>query len=797
MHRERMLALVGLLGAVACIDGCARDPQETTRTANEGSKQRHETSRFDATPAWSDSWAAWLSSSDSAPLDADVARMRTSGEAGARELIAALREGSGDRAQVRRGLLILFLAGETTARVAREFALESAGRSGDMWWPLWCQVLTGQARDSKSRETRAIAIRELAWDVRVRPSMYGLIKSELQLPFSGVGHVTEADIGEFVAVVEPWLRSDDQALRASCVSAVAKLGRTRIDAWDLFVGLLEDRDEAVRAEAADWLWLLRADDPDIRRDVERLGGSEDSGVALACARVLGRGGGNVPVALRRRVTTEILRMSSPPTSQEFALRVATELTELVPDEIPAVVAACRSTDRGLRGAAVRALGNAPAYSAEARAILVSIAASPHADTSDRLSAIWALPRRWPNSKEVWSALLQAAASEDVAVASDARRALAERGPLADEAVASYLGGCLKSAKLGELTPLVATLRDRAELSPALARSVRDLIDRGDSAVGELLIPLLAGARLATTDDLRRLSTASPPATEAIVDTAYSLLEVVPVVDLLAVVGPDARRGLIVRVVESSTLPFPVRDGLSTLLRHEDARVRSGAAQLCGKWGVRDGPILTILREAVGDPDGVVRSAAARALWKFGDRSPTLISEIVRSLDDRDARVQCIRWLGEIGPAAAIAAPRLAEIVGADEALETRLAACDAIAALHVEDSDVVATLSRALRAGYSSTRALESLEAGVSRALATMGPSARSAIADLINVAEDRMPFTLSDAATIQARCQALRALGDIGGLAEREVMAVRTLSKSSQVRDVRRVAAELLRRCE
>ena len=117
------------------------------------------------------------------------------------------------------------------------------------------------------------------------------------------------------------------------------------------------------------------------------------------------------------------------------------------------------------------------------------------------------------------------------------------------------------------------------------------------------------------------------------------------------------------------------------------------------------------------------------------------------------------------------------------------------AAQRVENSELHATHQRAQRTGYLSPIATHSLEEAIARTLATMGRSARAAVAELIMIADDLLASALSDSTTIRARCGALRALGEIGGLDEEQIAVVQRLASSSQIREVRRVATEVLSR--
>jgi HEAT repeat protein len=99
------------------------------------------------------------------------------------------------------------------------------------------------------------------------------------------------------------------------------------------------------------------------------------------------------------------------------------------------------------------------------------------------------------------------------------------------------------------------------------------------------------------------------------------------------------------------------------LKDMDVSVRQMAAHTLERIGPAAKEAIPDLLQGLKDPDGQVRIAAAAAVWKVAKRSTEILPVLLKALqEDESGSFPVCQTLGEIGPAARAAVPRLIELL---------------------------------------------------------------------------------------------------------------------------------------
>lgn len=124
---------------------------------------------------------------------------------------------------------------------------------------------------------------------------------------------------------------------------------------------------------------------------------------------------------------------------------------------------------------------------------------------------------------------------------------------------------------------------------------------------------------------------------------------------------------------------PASTALARALNDPSAVVRGNAVTALGQIGPPARAALPALRSALGRDDDSFRLQGIRALWRIGHETEETLPILVRMLCDRanPNRAGAAMLLGEMGPAAAPAAPALAEVLQ-EEFSYTRVKAEEAL-----------------------------------------------------------------------------------------------------------------------
>lgn len=218
-------------------------------------------------------------------------------------------------------------------------------------------------------------------------------------------------------------------------------------------------------------------------------------------------------------------------------------------------------------------------------------------------------------------------------------------------------------------------------------------------------------------------------------------------------------------------PLRMAENLVKDLRHEEWKVRRGAAALLNGSNVPASLAVPALLEAVHDEEWQVRKPVADALAFYGPEAAAATPALVTSLYDEEwhVRESAAHALSKIGPAAQEAVPDLAERLY-DEEWHVRRVAAEALGAIGEPSGGAVMDLVEALGDEEWQVRS------PAAKALASIGPDAApgiAALSDLLN--DEEWPVAVNASA----------ALASIGEAAESTVPSlVRALEhEEAQVR--------------
>jgi HEAT repeat protein len=197
-------------------------------------------------------------------------------------------------------------------------------------------------------------------------------------------------------------------------------------------------------------------------------------------------------------------------------------------------------------------------------------------------------------------------------------------------------------------------------------------------------------------------------------------------------------------------------GLVGALKHDEARVRSEAAEDLGQLGAEAKPALAALRKALDDEDAFVRIFAAEALGHIDPENKETLPALLQAAGSKQpgVRAAAIAALVAIGPPARSAVPQLVGLLRTDGDAYTRAVSAFALGRLAPETDDpacprreVVGALGKAVRQDKE-----ESIRRWAAAALLKFGPDARPALADLRAALKDKSIEVAAEATNVLAR---------------------------------------------
>jgi len=422
---------------------------------------------------------------------------------------------------------------------------------------------------------------------------------------------------------------------------------------------------------------------------------------------------------------------------------------------PALEALLTDRERILRAASAQVLGNLRGAAAPAVPKLVKALTDSH--ESVRSNAADSLGDIGVVSEPVVAGLCRGAADPDLDVSSYSRQSLVRLGPQALWNSVPHLRELLRSEAL-------ETRASAAEACAELGRTVSSQL------VDEFSPLLRADDEYTCIVAAQALAVAGPVARAAIPDLmrfidAESDWTRVWALRALIAIGPASVPALrfatrtdsvLARANAASVLGklgAAARPAVSDLIRllssDRSTDVRWHAALAVGAIGVEPLRCIPALLEALDeDADASVRRAAVIGLGRFPDTGPRLFAELLRH-DELALRLEAVRRLVELVPAAADAVPRLTECVATESDPLIRSLAIVALGEIGPAAAPAVETLVASAKNGDYQVRSW------VFEALGKIGPDARAAIPVLEAALDDENPV---------AREAARKALASVRG---------------------------------
>lgn len=200
-----------------------------------------------------------------------------------------------------------------------------------------------------------------------------------------------------------------------------------------------------------------------------------------------------------------------------------------------------------------------------------------------------------------------------------------------------------------------------------------------------------------------------------------------------------------------------------LQNDHDPHNRMDAALALGRLG---SDAIEWLRVGLKDPNETVRGNV-RGLLSQIEPNDAAVQVLVEMLDDPDAARSAVPHLARVGPAAAVAIPKLERLQqGCD--LEMRMATAWALYRIDKRATEAVSTFVAALRSENEYTRA------SCVQALGRMGPDAVSATPELIRSLKDECRYV---------RIDAIRAIPKVGVAPEIAVPALKAVLEDGDKR--------------
>lgn len=249
----------------------------------------------------------------------------------------------------------------------------------------------------------------------------------------------------------------------------------------------------------------------------------------------------------------------------------------------------------------------------------------------------------------------------------------------------------------------------------------------------------------------RAREAIPHLIEAMGSDASSVREACA--DALFRIGPESLPALVEALRRDRELDAVLDAGfdpscLASNVEFQDANIRSGAAEVIGRFGDAALPALPALIRALSDRALRVRETAARSIQEIGSFSPTVIQALADALSDPagSVRAEAARGLGVAGPLARECVPQLIRLLD-DSDTSARNAAADAMGKVGTPSPAAAPPLIDIVLGNTDRSRKAAAV------ALGAIGPKAVAAVPSLVSILNDK------DSEVRLAAVDALRAI--------------------------------------
>ena len=447
------------------------------------------------------------------------------------------------------------------------------------------------------------------------------------------------------------------------------------------------------------------------------------------------------------------------------------------EAVPALIAALKDKDDGVRSFAAEALGRIGK-----EAVPALIVALKDQNAGVRNSAVYTLGRIGPEAKEVVPALIAALKDKDDGVRSFAAEAL---GRIGKEAVPALIAALkdqnavvrpLATYALGRIGKeavhaLIAALKDQdAGRRSSAAEALGEMRPEAKEAAPALIATLKdqdAGVRRYAAEALGRIGPGAKEAAPALIaalkdhdaDVRRSAAQA------LGLIGPEAKEAVPALIAALTDHDVGVRrsavytlgrigpeakeavPALIATLKDQDDEVRRYAAAVLGRIGPEAKEAAPALIATLKDQDAGVRRYAAEALGRIGPGAKEAAPALIAALKDHDAGVRrsAAATLGGIGPEAKEAAPALI-VALKDQDAEVRYSAAHALGRIGPEAKESLPALIVALKDQDAEVRY------SAAHALGRIGPEAKEAVPALMAALKDQDDIVRGSAATALVR---------------------------------------------
>lgn len=475
-----------------------------------------------------------------------------------------------------------------------------------------------------------------------------------------------ASAGPAAMALAKALESDDARLRFAAADALAKIGPEAREAVPALIRAIETKADVAGA----CVKALGAIRPTAKEAVTALEGylqdqgSSDAAFALG---YMGPAAKSALPALAKAVET-----GKRPELQRSAMWAIARIDPEAETSFPIYMKALGNKDRDVRATAATMMGELPARAKEAVPEIIKllddkeegprIAAAKalgvlgiqasgavpklagllkyegaSADRT-RLAAAWALGLMGPEAKEAAGPLADAVATTGLDCYRTAMRALRSIGPESAPALAKVLPNMKDESRRREI---LAFMKDMGpEAKAAVPDLVKLLADKGcSSQTIEVLGAIGPEAKSATSALTGTITAARTP-------EGRQAFPIAPII-ALGHIGPDAKDGIAVLQWVVVNAPEP--------------RPRIEAMRALGRIGPAASGASAQLLQAMTDKAPATRCAAAYALCRVTGQEEPGMSEIVKTLEQKDLvfyRPMAMEMAAELGVAAKKAAPAL-------------------------------------------------------------------------------------------------------------------------------------------